>query len=99
MTTLSLLNFLLMAAAALSKNDIRELKLGAWEPRSMMVTKTSVVEKPLYPAIDIHNHLGTGKKFLTPDRVKRYLTEMDEAGVRAVINLDGRCGDQLKETL
>jgi predicted TIM-barrel fold metal-dependent hydrolase len=67
--------------------DIKELKLRDWEPKSMMVTKTSVVEKPLYPVIDVHNHLGGGK------------TEMDEAGIRTVVNLDGGWGDRLKETL
>jgi predicted TIM-barrel fold metal-dependent hydrolase len=79
--------------------DIRELKLRDWEPRSMMVTKTTVVEKPMFPVIDIHNHLGGGKAFLTPERVRRYLTEMDEAGVRTVVNLDGGWGDRLTETL
>src|SRR5947208_5892036 len=71
------------------KDDIRDLKLGDWQPKSMMVTKTTIVEKPLFPVIDIHNHLGGGKATLTPDRVQRYLMEMDEAGVRTVVNLDG----------
>jgi predicted TIM-barrel fold metal-dependent hydrolase len=79
--------------------DIRELKLRDWEPKSMMVTKTRLVEKPLYPVIDVHNHLGGGKERLTPATVKRYLTEMDEAGVKTVVNLDGGWGDRLKETL
>jgi predicted TIM-barrel fold metal-dependent hydrolase len=82
-----------------SPADIRELKLRDWEPRSMMVTKTTIVEKPMFPVIDIHNHLGSGKAFLTPERVKQYLTEMNEAGVRTVVNLDGGWGDRLKETL
>src|SRR5262245_33790178 len=79
--------------------DIRELKLKDWEPRSMLVTKTTVVEKPVFPVIDIHNHLGGGKQTLTPERVQRYLTELHEAGVRTVVNLDGGWGDRLKETL
>jgi predicted TIM-barrel fold metal-dependent hydrolase len=86
-------------AAAQSTDDIRNLKLRDWEPKSMLVTKTTVVEKPRYPAIDVHNHLGTGKDKLTPALVKRYLKEMDEAGVRTVVNLDGMWGDRLKETL
>jgi predicted TIM-barrel fold metal-dependent hydrolase len=65
----------------------------------MMVTKTTVVEKPLFPVIDMHNHLGGGKDRLKPDVVKRYLTEMDEAGVKTVVNLDGGWGDRLKQTL
>ena len=95
--------FLVAASAAgpaePPKDDIRELKLRDWEPKSMMVTKTTVVEKPMFPAIDIHNHLGRGKDTVTAERVKRYLAQMDEAGVRAVVNLDGGWGDQLKETL
>jgi len=79
--------------------DIRDLKLREWEPRSMMVTKTTVVEKPMFPVIDMHNHLGGGKERLKPELVKRYLTEMNEAGVKTVVNLDGGWGDRLKETL
>src|SRR5208282_184026 len=69
--------------------DIRELKLRDWEPRSMMVTKTTPVEKPMFPVIDMHNHLGAGKALLTPERVRRHLAEMNAAGVRTVVNLDG----------
>ena len=80
-------------------DDIRELKLRDWEPKSMMVTKTTVLEKPMFPVVDVHNHLGGGKERLTPQTVQRYLTEMDEAGVKTVVNLDGGWGDRLKETL
>lgn len=91
---------LLLSAAQLpAQDDIRELKLRDWEPRSMLVTKTTVVEKPRFPVIDIHNHLGGGKQTLTPERVQRYLIEMDEAGVKTVVNLDGGWGDRLQETL
>ncbi|UCG56465.1 MAG: amidohydrolase family protein [Phycisphaerales bacterium] len=79
--------------------DIRELKLRDWQPRSMMKTGQSVVEKPAYPVIDVHNHLGGGKDRLTPDRVGRYLAEMEAAGIRTVVNLDGGWGLRLKQTL
>src|SRR5947209_16567920 len=79
--------------------DIKELKLRDWEPKSMLVTKTTVVETPRFPVIDMHNHLGGGKKRLTPETVKKYLTEMNAAGVKTVVNLDGGFGDTLKETL
>ncbi|MFO0844340.1 MAG: amidohydrolase family protein [Gemmataceae bacterium] len=85
--------------AADPPQDIRELKLRDWEPKSMMVAKTTVVEKPRFPVIDIHNHLGGGKARLTPKTVDRYLTEMKEAGVQTIVNLDGGWGDRLKETL
>lgn len=85
--------------AADPPGDIRELKLRDWEPRSMMVTKATAVERPKFPVVDVHNHLGGGKERLTPAAVKRYLTEMDAAGVRTVVNLDGGWGDRLVETL
>jgi hypothetical protein len=53
---------------AFSADDIRELKLRDWEPKSMLVTKATVVEKPRFPVIDIHNHLGGGRQTLTPER-------------------------------
>ena len=87
------------SAFAEQSGDIRELKLRDWQPRSMLKTRQSKVEKPAYPVFDVHNHLGGGKDFLTPERVQRYLTEMDAAGVRTVVNLDGRWGTRLKETL
>lgn len=86
-------------ARAQATTDIRELKLREWEPRSMLVTKTTVVEKPHFPVIDVHNHLGGGKAHLTSERVQAYLNELNEAGVRTVVNLDGGWGDRLKETL
>jgi predicted TIM-barrel fold metal-dependent hydrolase len=85
--------------AADPPGDIRDLKLRDWEPRSMMVAKTTVVEKPMFPVVDVHNHLGAGKARLTPQTVNRYLTEMAEAGVRTVVNLDGGWGERLTETL
>jgi hypothetical protein len=86
-------------AAADSPSDIRELKLKDWAPKSAMVTKVTKVDKPAFPVVDDHNHLGTGKAFLTPQRVAHYLAEMDAAGVRTVVNLDGMWGTALKETL
>ncbi|MGA2256864.1 MAG: amidohydrolase family protein [Thermoguttaceae bacterium] len=82
-----------------SATDIRQLKLDDWQPRSMLITKVTKIEKPAFPVIDDHNHLGTGKAVLTPQRVAHYLQEMDAAGVQTVVNLDGMWGQDLKETL
>ncbi len=79
--------------------DIRELKLRDWQPRSMLVTKTTQVPKAKFPVIDIHNHLGGGKAWLTPERVNHYLAEMDATGVQTVVNLDGGWDERLAETL
>jgi predicted TIM-barrel fold metal-dependent hydrolase len=79
--------------------DIKELKLRDWEPRSMLVTKVTIVETPAFPVVDVHNHLGDGAAHLTPQRVERYLAEMNAAGVRTVVNLDGGRNNRLPETL
>ena len=83
----------------IAEDDIRELKLRDWQPRSMLVTKQTIVETPRFPVIDIHNHLGGGKQFLTAERVGKYLNEMNEAGVRTVVNLDGGWGETLQQTI
>lgn len=80
-------------------DDITELKLRDWEPRSMLVTKVTLLQRPRYPAVDVHNHLGGGSEYLTPQRVAEYLEEMDQAGVRTVVNLDGGWGDRLRQTV
>jgi predicted TIM-barrel fold metal-dependent hydrolase len=85
--------------AADPETDIRALKLRDWQPRSMLVTKATQLARPAFPAIDVHNHLGGGKQTLTPQRVAGYLEEMNSAGVRTVVNLDGGWGRRLKETL
>ncbi|MBI4583744.1 MAG: amidohydrolase family protein [Planctomycetes bacterium] len=99
-------DWLLLAAAALwpaasfsqegqksPAGDIRELKLRDWKPRPMLKTRTTQVEKPAFPAIDVHNHIGRSRD------VAGIVMEMDRSGVRAVVNLDGGWGDYLKEQL
>ncbi len=79
--------------------DIRDLKLRDWHPRSMLKTKVTRVNLPKYPVVDVHNHLGGGSETLTAERIKRYLQEMDDAGVRTVVNLDGGWDTKLQETV
>jgi len=101
-TALGLLAFVLLTPSAgfsQEKEDIKELKLRDWQPRSMLVTKTTDLPKPAFPVIDVHNHLGGGKRILTPERVAHYVAEMDAAGVRTVVNLDGGWGERLKESI
>jgi predicted TIM-barrel fold metal-dependent hydrolase len=96
---LALLMLAPLPAPAQEAGDIKELKLRDWQPRPMLVTPATDVPRPAFPVIDVHNHLGGGKAFLTPARVAGYLAEMDAAGVRTVVNLDGGWGRRLEETL
>jgi hypothetical protein len=88
-----------LAALGQPPDDIRELKLRDWEPRSMLAAKATQVPRAKFPAIDVHNHLGGGKGVLTAQRVAHYLAELDASGVRTVVNLDGGWGERLEETL
>jgi predicted TIM-barrel fold metal-dependent hydrolase len=86
-------------ALAQGAADIRDMKLRDWQPRSMLVVPTTDVATPAVPVLDIHNHLGGGAAALSAERVKRLLAEMDAAGVRTVVNLDGGWDRRLRETL
>jgi predicted TIM-barrel fold metal-dependent hydrolase len=79
--------------------DIRELKLKDWKPTPMLKTKQTFVNRPAYPAIDVHNHLGGGAQRLTDEVVKKYIDVMDATGVQTVVNLDGGWDKTLTETL
>jgi predicted TIM-barrel fold metal-dependent hydrolase len=86
-------------ALAQPPGDIRDLRLRDWQPAPVLKIKTTDVTRARFPAVDIHNHLGGGKESLPPEKVRRYLQEMDAAGIRTVINLDGGWGDRLRETI
>ncbi len=73
--------------------DIKELKLKNWKPRSMLKTKVTKIEKPAFPVIDIHNHLRRVRN------VEALIREMDRSGVDAVVNLDGFGGEFLRREL
>jgi hypothetical protein len=80
--------------------DPRQLPLADYRPRSRLVVPETVVERPRYPAVDAHNHLG---RWLTGDWCVRdvgaLLALLDEVGVEAIVNLDGRWGDELEANL
>ena len=86
-------------AAEKPMDDIRDLKLRDWQPKSMLKTKVTRVNTPAFPVIDIHNHLGGGAGTLTTARVEQYLQQMDEAGVQTVVNMDGGWDRHLEETI
>jgi predicted TIM-barrel fold metal-dependent hydrolase len=70
--------------------------LADFRPKTQLVTKTTLVEKPRFPVIDAHNHLaepfggGWDNKSL-PELL--YL--LDEAGVTHYIDLDGGWGEDI----
>lgn len=67
-----------------------------FRPRSKLVTKTTLVNRPKFPVIDAHNHLGEpfgggwNKKPLS-----ELLDLLDEAGVTHYVDLDGGWGEDI----
>jgi predicted TIM-barrel fold metal-dependent hydrolase len=71
-----------------------DLKLLDWQPKSQLIVKETKILKPKYPVIDIHNHLRELQN------MDKYLAEMDSAGVRKCVSLDGfSAGDFYKKHL
>jgi predicted TIM-barrel fold metal-dependent hydrolase len=80
--------------------------LAAFKPRAMVRAPQTHVPRARTPAIDAHNHLG---RWLSAwigragewvvDDVPALLDLMDAVNVAAIVNLDGRWGDELEANL
>jgi predicted TIM-barrel fold metal-dependent hydrolase len=77
-----------------------DLRLADYRPRSMLRVPVHEVERPRYPAIDAHNHLGLpfGGDWATRDPAELIAT-LDAAGVEQVVDLDGGQGDHLSREI
>jgi predicted TIM-barrel fold metal-dependent hydrolase len=81
------------------------MPLRAYAPRSALVTPQTPTERPRFPVIDAHVHLGQLLPTASysgdwPQRpVVELVAELDAAGVRAVVDLDGGWGEQLRREL
>lgn len=73
-----------------------ELRLADFRPRSRLRVAAHEVPRPSVPAVDAHNHLGAafGGAWASrsPDEL---LPILDEAGVEAIVDLDGGWGEAL----
>lgn len=70
--------------------------LADYRPRPALVTRASVVERPRFPVIDAHNHLGPefgGGWDARP--LAELLAAMDAADVRVLVDLDGGWGEPI----
>jgi hypothetical protein len=68
--------------------------LNNFRPISRLVTKTTLIDKPRYPVIDAHNHLGEafGRGWINRP-LAEILSALDEAGVVGYVDLDGGWGE------
>ena len=72
------------------------MHLAEYKPRSKLVTGSNKVEKPRYPVIDAHNHLGEAFGGSWDQRPAQELIDvLDAAGVQQLVDLDGGWGEEL----
>src|SRR5258707_8055462 len=77
---------------------LRTMFLSDFHPHPTLVTRISQIERPRFPVIDAHNHLGELFGGGWDQRPARELLDvLDEAGVRALVDLDGGWGSALLE--
>jgi predicted TIM-barrel fold metal-dependent hydrolase len=72
------------------------MELEKYRPRSALVTRTTLVERPRFPAIDAHDHLGDefgGGWIRRP--LAELLALLDQAGIVCYIDLDGGWGESV----
>jgi predicted TIM-barrel fold metal-dependent hydrolase len=77
-----------------------DLRLAEFRPRSSLRVASHVVERPRFPAIDAHNHLGSpfGGDWATR-RASELAATLDEAGIELVVDLDGGQDDALSREI
>ena len=69
--------------------------LADFHPRSALVTRTTHIDRPRYPAIDAHNHLTEFAGGWDQRPIVALLDRLDEAGVQSYVDLDGAWGEDL----
>ena len=74
------------------------MELQNFYPRSKLVTKTTLVEKPRFPAFDAHNHLGEFGGNWDQKPLSELLDMLDQAGIVRFVDLDGGWGESLLNT-
>jgi len=87
-------------------DDLANLRLLDYRPVPRVVTPAHAVERARFPAVDAHNHLGRwlsewiGRPGAwTVSDVGALLELMDACNLTAIVNLDGRWGEELEANL
>ena len=85
------------------------LPLEEYEPKSMLHVPATTVEKPRFPVIDIHTHLGwspefsdeapNGGRMQPAAKPEEILSVMDRRGLRTLVNLTGGYGTSLEQSV
>lgn len=72
------------------------MDLTQFKPRPCLVTKETVIERPKFPVVDAHNHLGEyGGDAIHKFTLSQLCDRLDEAGVSHYVDLDGGWGEAI----
>ncbi len=81
-------------------NGPADLALADFRPRSMLRTTRQRIDRPRFPVIDAHNHLGSAFGGDWPTRTPAELgATLDGAGIEMIVDLDGGQGDDLSREI
>lgn len=69
-----------------------------YRPRSMLTVYQTPIERPRFPVVDAHNHLGEGFGGWLQRPVGELLAALDQAGVTTYIDLDGGWGEAILQS-
>jgi len=73
-----------------------DLLLADYRPRPALLTPDRTPRRPRFPVLDAHNHLGAAFGDGWDSRpLRELLDRMDEAGIEAVVDLDGGWGEEI----
>ena len=75
------------------------MEIQNFHPGSKLITRTTWVEKPRFPAFDAHNHLGAAFGGGWDDRPLPELLDLrGQAGIVRCVDLDGGWGEDVLNT-
>jgi predicted TIM-barrel fold metal-dependent hydrolase len=74
----------------------QEMSFEEYEPRSTLKVPEHSVTRARFPFVDVHNHF---RGPVTPERVAEVVRGMDAINMAVFVNLSGRSGDALRQTV
>ncbi|NNE65176.1 MAG: amidohydrolase family protein [Pyrinomonadaceae bacterium] len=74
----------------------QEMTIENYEPKSTLVVPGNEIKRAKFPFIDIHNHRRRTPK---PEDLEKMIGEMDAMNMRVLVNLSGRSGEALKQSV
>jgi hypothetical protein len=91
----------LFASGAAAAYAQQKLLLEDYQPRSMLVTPETPIQRARFPVIDVHTHVSgfPPGRVRPPDQIAQIVAWMDELNIRTMVNLTGGAGENLRRVI